>query len=378
MPTSGPSDLAIQGAATSTLSTKDVKAAKTEYVLLDINEAILPYFRDTHLSSFAPGFKNFRQTAPSIPVGIGDTVKVTIFESSAGGLFIPGEGNLSQGNYVELPEQKIDSSGTITVPYVGRVRAAGYSTGAIERAIVKALQNRAIEPQVMVTVTDAQSSLITIMGDGGNTRTAVNPNGERLLDVLARTGGISGPAEETYITLKRGGKESRVLFKNVIKNDAENIFIIPGDTLYIDRERRTFIAFGAMGAIGRVDFNESDLSLVEAVGEVGGLLDDVSDAEKVFLYRLVDRETLLKAGTDLSHIQAKMVPTVFRMNMRDPAALFQARKFAMQDKDVVYVSKAKTYEITKFLSIINGITGGVSTGISNVNGIKTNWETLKD
>ena len=377
LPRSGPDDQMIVMGATTTLTAKDLNALRTQYALLEINEAMLPYFKETLLTSFAPGFKGGRTTAPSIPIGIGDTVKITIFESASGGLFIPAEGGARPGNYVELPEQTIDGSGTISVPYVGRIRAAGYSSGAIERAIVKALANRAIEPQVLVTVTNSPSSQATIIGDvGASQRIAISANGERLMDVLARSGGISTPAEETYITVSRQGRKSRVLFKNIVKNSRENVFIYPGDTIFVDRERRTFVAYGATGLLGRVDFSESDLTLAEAIGEVGGLNDNQADPAQVFIYREVSRHTLEKAGTDLTKISGEMVPTVFRLNMREPASLFMAKKFAMQDRDLIYVSNADSVEVMKVLGFIDNITGAVSSITGNVNNTRLNVEDL--
>ncbi|WP_246791535.1 polysaccharide biosynthesis/export family protein [Bradyrhizobium commune] len=52
-------------------------------------------------------------------------VAVTIFESTAGGLFIPAEAGTRSGNFVSLPNQNVDSAGNISVPYAGAVKAAG-------------------------------------------------------------------------------------------------------------------------------------------------------------------------------------------------------------------------------------------------------------
>src|SRR5882672_4147565 len=51
--------------------------------------------------------------------GIGDTVSVTIFESAAGGLFIPAEASVRPGNFVTIPNQAVDDKGNIEVPYAG-------------------------------------------------------------------------------------------------------------------------------------------------------------------------------------------------------------------------------------------------------------------
>ena len=87
-----------------------------------------------------------------INFGVGDTVGVTIFESAAGGLFIPSEGSVRPGNFIELPNQLVDKSGYITVPYAGPIRAAGRTPQEVEGEIVQKLKARAIEPQAVVTL----------------------------------------------------------------------------------------------------------------------------------------------------------------------------------------------------------------------------------
>jgi polysaccharide biosynthesis/export protein len=66
-----------------------------------------------------------RHGPQSIRFGIGDVLGITIFESGAGGLFIPAETAVRQGNYVTLPPQEVDVQGNISVPYAGALRAQG-------------------------------------------------------------------------------------------------------------------------------------------------------------------------------------------------------------------------------------------------------------
>jgi polysaccharide export outer membrane protein len=123
----------------------------------------------------------------------------------------------------------------------------------------------------------------------------------------------------------------------------------------VNRERRTYLAFGASGLNGRIDFEDSNLTLGEALAKAGGLLDNRADPSQVFLYREVDRDMLTSAGVDVSKLVGDRIPTVFHANMRDPTIFFAAQKFRMQDKDVIYVSNASTVELAKFLSLVNGV-----------------------
>src|SRR5271155_2834096 len=95
-----------------------------------------------------------RRPAQTIKFGIGDIVGVTIFEAAAGGLFIPAEAGVRPGNFVALPNQAVDAHGNISVPYTSGIRAAGRTAVEVQDAIVAALKNRAIEPQVIVSLVD--------------------------------------------------------------------------------------------------------------------------------------------------------------------------------------------------------------------------------
>src|SRR4029079_7198057 len=91
----------------------------------------------------------------------GDVLTVPIFEPGSGGLFIPAEAGVRPGNFVTIPSQAVDNNGNISVPYAGNIRANGRTKSQLQEAIVDALKNRAIEPQVVVSVVTQQTSLVT-------------------------------------------------------------------------------------------------------------------------------------------------------------------------------------------------------------------------
>ncbi|HET7156673.1 MAG TPA: polysaccharide biosynthesis/export family protein, partial [Hyphomicrobiaceae bacterium] len=124
LPTSGPyaRDI-IDGAATSLVN--EPREVVFDYALVDINRTVLDEVVALGPGSFFKSFGTGHGPAPIIRVGVGDVVQVSIFESSAGGLFIPTEGGLRPGNFVTLPPQVVDRSGTITIPFAGQVQAVG-------------------------------------------------------------------------------------------------------------------------------------------------------------------------------------------------------------------------------------------------------------
>lgn len=241
------------------------------------------------------------------------------------------------------------------------------------------LANRAIEPQALITVTSSRSNQVSVLGDVNEPqKVSITAAGERVLDVIATAGGIASPGMETYVTLQRRGRTGTVSYTKLSNSPAENIFLAPGDTVFVNRERRTFTAFGAAGTNGRFDFEETSLTLAEALAKTGGLLDGRADPAQVALYRMVDRAVLQRLGVDVAKFPEEKVPVIFRANLRDPAAFFAAQQFAMQDKDILYVSNADAVELTKFLSIINNVSTTVSGVATDAANTRTAVETLTD
>ncbi|BDA83370.1 sugar ABC transporter substrate-binding protein [Aureimonas sp. SA4125] len=361
LPRSGPDDTLIRKQATLYFAAAADQKPLLNYALVDLTPTVLTYFPTSKVESFSRGFGATKRKPPELPLGSGDVVAVTIFESSAGGLFIPAESGTRPGNYVTLPQQRVDTRGMISVPYAGEVPAAGRLPAAVEADIRSRLADRAIEPQVVINVVTSTSSQAAVLGDvNGAARFEVTAGGERVLDLISRAGGISSPSRETTVTLQRNGTTATVPFDLLLEKPEENIFVYPGDTIYANRDRRTFLAFGASGLNGRIDFEESNLTLAEAVGKAGGLLDARADPGQVFLYRLVSPEVLAKIGMPVAAKATGGFPVIFRVDMRDPSTYFLAQQFAMQDKDILYVSNSDSTEVVKFLSVINSVSSGVA------------------
>ena len=362
LPTSGPHHYDIaDGAAASLLSERNTVAFN--YVLLDINRLVLDHVVEIGPGSFFKTFGKGHGPAPVIRIGVGDIVQVAIFESSSGGLFIPPEAGVRPGNFVTLPAQEVDRTGNITVPYAGQVQAVGRTLPEVQSDIETRLLKRAIEPQVVVTLIERNASEVTVVGEVVSVanKFKVRPGGERVLDMISRAAGLKYPGYELFVTLQRGKQRATVYFPILVNNPAENIFVEPGDTIYVYREQQKFVAIGALGAVGQTSgltgqfaFDQERLSLNEAVAKAGGLLDFRANPGQVFLYRLERRAMLERLKVDLRAFPPEqvMVPVVYRANFRDPSSFFFAQSFPMRHKDVIYVSNADAVEVTKFLAYL--------------------------
>jgi polysaccharide export outer membrane protein len=322
--------------------------------------------------------KLFRDSRPpkGITFGVNDILSVTIFEAAAGGLFIPAEAGVRPGNFVAIPNQPIDTDGNISIPYAGKIRAGGRTPIQVQEEIVNALKNRAIEPQVIVSIVNQNSSLITVLGDVGSpSRFPANYNSEHILDTIARAGGPKSNGYDSWVMLERDGKRDIVPFGALLYEPAaNNIWTHPNDTVYLYTEPQTFVAFGATGSQGQFNFGAWRISLAEAAAKAGGLNDAAAEPAYVFLYRGVTRDVAEQLGIDISKYPGPIIPVVYNVNFRDPAGYFLATRFQMQNKDVLYISNATTVQAAKAMTFFRLIIATASDPISAA----TNVYTLKN
>jgi polysaccharide export outer membrane protein len=370
LPVDGPSHRDITTGATASI-VSDRHAVVFDYVLVDINQKVLEHVANIGPGSFFKTFGADRGPAPVIKVGVGDVVQVSVFESAAGGLFIPAEAGVRPGNFVTLPSQIVDRTGIITVPYAGDVKAAGRSLPEIQHDIESKLANRAIEPQVVVSLVEQNATEVAVVGDVINAanKFKIRPGGERVLDVLSKAGGLKYPGYELFVTLQRKKRRATIYFPTLVNNPSENVYVAPGDTLYVYREQQKFVAVGALGTVGQTSgltgqfaFEQERLSLNEAIAKAGGLLDSRANPAQVFLYRMEYRQELEAMGMNLKKFppQQKIIPTIYRANFRDPSSFFYAQSFPMRHKDIIYVANADAVELGKFLGYVQAISSTIS------------------
>jgi polysaccharide export outer membrane protein len=105
------------------------------------------------------------------------------------------------------------------------------------------------------------------------------------------------------------------------------------------------------------------------MGKAGGLNDQQSDPSEIYVYRYEDRPFLEKLGVDLTRFTYDRIPTIYRLNLRDPSGMLLAAGFQMRSKDVMYVANAKVVDYYKLLLLINNTTStvrNVNTGVHEV------------
>lgn len=355
LPASGPSASQIEEAARRGPSSEEVR-----FALVDVNASIVSIMRRWVIASLRGSF-GLQESAKVQTIGVGDQVQITIWESGTGGLFnAPVNDRVAAGTRgASIPEQVVGGDGALTIPFAGRIGVVGRTPHQVEQAIEQALANKALDPQVLVTVTRNVSNTATVVGEvTAGARVPLTARGDRILDVVAQAGGTKAAPHETFVTLSRGGRSIRISLQALLTDPTENIPVRAGDVVAVTREPQTFTAAGATGQNAVVPFDAIGITLEQAIARSGGLNDVRADPGGVFVIRFErpdDYDQLGLARPDPNPLAE--VPVVYRINMREPNSFFLARRFPMHNKDILFVSNAPAAEMQKVMNIIWGFTG---------------------
>jgi polysaccharide export outer membrane protein len=270
-------------------------------------------------------------------VAPGDVLKVRIFEPYEGSIF-----PTIQRPGADLGVQRVTDQGTINVPYVGTVAVAGLDLTQIEQRIADRLKGKAQDPQVIVEFVSDRSHTVMVSGDVKNPgRVSVLEGVRSVVDAINRAGGpFNSPAAQLEVVVRRHGQVILTAQYSDLLAGAD-IALEKNDEIVVRPNSRTFTVLGAVQKSGNVDLSKTNMTLLEALGQVGGLTDERANKTGVFVFRMGDIQN--NPGS-----RAR----VFRLDLSQPVSIFVAQQFGMQARDVVYVTNAPLYEYNKIVSAL--------------------------
>jgi polysaccharide export outer membrane protein len=358
IPNSGPTSSEILSQANTTTNRR--------YEVVEITPAVVDILKRRPVNSFYASFGDHRPSVEPV-IGIGDFVAVTIWEAGPGGLFsapLISDRFTTGSKSATIPDQVVARDGAITIPYAGRVRVANQTPQEVQRVIEEQLAGKAIQPQVLVTVTRPISNTATVTGEvGSGARVPLSVRGDRLLDVVATAGSVRAPVNETFVRLSRGSVTATVPMTAVVSNPRENIFIRPGDVVTLVREPQTFMAYGATGRNAEIPFDADGITLAQALAKAGGLLDFRADPAGVFIFRFEPASVVRQLRPEVA-AAGGFVPVVYRLDMTDASSLFTAQAMRIQNRDVLYVTNAPMADVGKVLAVFNTVTAPLGSAAS--------------
>jgi len=275
-----------------------------------------------------------------VAVAPGDVLRVRVFEPYEGSIF-----PTIQRPGADLGNQRVTDDGTINVPYAGTVNVVGLDLTQIEQRIAQKLAGKAQDPQVIVEFVADRTHTVMVSGDVRNPgRFSILEGTRSVVDAINKAGGPNvnqtQPASQLEVVVRRNGQVILTSqFPELLAGG--DIPVQKGDEIVVRANVRAFTVLGAVVKAHNVELTKANTTLLEALGEVGGLNDERANKTGVFVFRMGDIQNNPTARA-----------RVFRLDLMQPVSIFVAQQFGIQPRDVVYVTNAPLYEYNKVLTAI--------------------------
>ncbi len=170
---------------------------------------------------------------------------------------------------------RIGNAGDVYLPLIGYVRLAGLTLDQAQTVIENRLREGEFvkSPHVTLSMKDYvnQSAIVT----GEVNRPGIYPilGLRRMLEVLAAAGGLTARAGKTVTITHRDHPEEPVkvdLPADLAKSPKDNIEILPGDTLLVNRAGLVYVVGEVQRPAGLVMDNNEKMTVMQAIALVGG------------------------------------------------------------------------------------------------------------
>jgi polysaccharide export outer membrane protein len=327
--------------------TSDIERASPNYTLVDLNSVSSRMVSDFvarqtvgHPIDLPPGRVNGL-------IGAGDLLHIAIWEPNPNGTSLT-----TDKSGIETTT-RVAIDGTIGVPYVGRLRAAGHTPAQIEQDVSSRLSSEVPDAQVAALVTDDLTNDVIVQGDVAKPgRYPVVPNSSGVLDILAMAGGPHTPDHQALVRITRGGSSVTRTLSELENSRSLERDLAPGDRILVEPRRSYFYAFGEVNRPGEQVYDADTMTLAHTLARIQGLSDNHADPAAVFVYRRQSAAltSQLAPGHDSTQV-------IYRLNLRDPAGFFVSQLFPVLPDDLIYVSEAPISEAAKVFQIFTGISG---------------------
>ena len=317
--------------------------------VIDLTPTTIAAYRQPE-SIDRPSITSGLSAGGKIAVAPGDAIKVRIFEPYEGSIF-----PTIQKPGADFGVQRVTDAGTINIPFVGTVKVAGLDLSQIEQKIAQQLNGKAQDPQVIVEFVADRTHTVMISGDVKNPgRVSILEGVRSVVDAINRAGGpvgagggggggpgsAGGGQTQVEVVVRRHGQVILTeQYSDLLAGG--DIALQKGDEIVVRPNSRVFTVLGAVLKSGNVEMTKHNLSLLEALGQVGGLNDVRANKTGVYVFRMGDLKNNPAARA-----------RVFRLDLMQPVSIFVAQQFGMQPRDVVYVTNAPLYEYDKVLTSI--------------------------
>lgn len=248
------------------------------------------------------------------PLGAEDVLEIHVFE-------------LEQLNRTV----RVAGNGSINLPLIGRVQAAGKTPDEVSQQIAAKLSDGFVQnPQVSIFVTEFNSQSVSVLGAVGTPATYSLMGPRRLLQILAEAGSLADNAGNTLFLFRQttDGQSARLsvpLNELMVNGDPRwNVVIRPGDVLSVPPGNA--VSISVLGAVNQPGVyrlpSGDDATLLTAIAQAGGL-----------------SERAAKKGAQIKRRLPSGEQSVIRVNLADILSGKQSDP-VLQSGDVIVVKES--------------------------------------
>ena len=218
---------------------------------------------------------------------------------------------------------RIDVSGDVTLPLVGRIHASGMSTAALEADLQTRLRTVLKDPQVVVSISSFGSEPVSVLG-AVRTPGIVQLQGRRtLFEVLSMAGGLQ-PDAGYIVQVTRPLANGKIPVPNVrtdastqvsvasirlkdiinVPNAGENIVILTGDSVSVPKAGIVYVV-GSVSKPGGYPLDENEsLSALQVLSLAEGLQTTAAASKARILRMVPGAPTRTEVPVDLNRLMA--------------------------------------------------------------------------
>jgi len=144
---------------------------------------------------------------------------------------LTGVPTADQGIY----EIKVDESGKVSMPYIGNVQAANFTTVQLKKAIEEAYVQQEIFTNPNVTVDLKEQRFVDVTGEVRMPQRVPYTKDLTALGAVAACGGFTDFANRRRVKLTQGGVTREFNAKDIQVDPSRDIRLLPNDKIHVDR-----------------------------------------------------------------------------------------------------------------------------------------------